>query len=50
MLSWNEMHAWNEHASQVPAFVEIPVGLKTMPQNTPTLYKELKIYACEVLS
>ena len=28
MLSWNEMHARNEHASQVPAFVEIPVGIK----------------------
>ena len=49
MLSWNEMHARNEHASQVSALVEIPVGLKTMSQNTPTVYDELKIYACEVL-
>lgn len=50
MLSWNEMHARNEHASQVPAFAKIPVGLKIMPQNNPTVYEELKIYACEVLS
>ena len=38
------MHARNEHASQVPALVEIPVGLKTMPQNTPTVYDELRCY------
>ena len=44
------MHALNEHASQVPAFAKIPVGLKIMPQNNPTVYEELKIYACEVLS
>ena len=50
MLSWNEMRTRNEHASQAPALVEIPVGLKIMSQNTPTAYEELKIYACEVLS
>ena len=50
MLSWNEMHARNEYASQVPAFFEILVGLKIMPQNSPTVYEELKIFACEVLS
>ena len=50
MLSWNEMHARNEHVNQVPAFVEIFVGLKIMPQNSPTVYEELMIYACEVLS
>lgn len=36
------MHARNEHTSQVPAFVEVPVGLKIMPQNTPTLYKKIE--------
>ena len=32
------MHAWNEHESQVPASVEIPVGIKIMPQNSLTVY------------
>ena len=36
------MHARNEHTSQVPAFVEVPVGLKIMPQNTPTLFKKIE--------
>ena len=33
------MHARNEHASQIPALAEIPVGLKIMPQNTPTVWR-----------
>ena len=43
------MHARNEHTSQVPAFDEVPVGPKIMPQNTLTAYEELKIYASEAL-
>lgn len=39
ILSWSEMHARNEHASQIPALAEIPVGLKIMPQNTPTVWR-----------